>query len=144
MSESEEIPTPPPPPPASEPSILSAEEKQWAMFAHLSALLGILVTSVFGGWGSFIGPLIIWLVKKDTMPFTASHAKEALNFNIMVAAIFLIMSAFAVMTFGIGLLLTVPVSILVGIGALVFTIIAAMKANDGLDYRYPLNIRFIK
>jgi uncharacterized protein len=144
MSENEETSTPPPPPPASEPSVLSAEEKQWAMFAHLSALLGILFTSVFGGWGSFIGPLIIWLVKKDTLPFAANHAKEALNFNIMVAAIFLLMTVFTIITFGIGALLAVPVSIVVGIVALVFTIVAAMKANDGLGYRYPVNIRIIK
>ena len=55
------------PPPAGAPP--TAEERQWAMFAHLSALLGAFVTGWIGGWGWFLGPLIIWLVKKDSMPF---------------------------------------------------------------------------
>jgi len=99
---------------------------------------------MFGGCGTWIGPLIIWLIKKDTMPFVAAQAKEALNFNITVSAIFLVLTIFTVITFGIGALLTVPVMLLVGIAALVFTIIAAVKANEGVDYRYPFSIRLIK
>ena len=57
---------------------LSAEEKQWGMFGHLSALTGI----VTGGLGNFLGPLIVWQMKKDSLPFAAEQAKEALNFNI--------------------------------------------------------------
>ncbi len=150
----QESSTPPPappapevPPPAQAPmesGLPSAEEKQWAMFAHLSALAGVLLTSVVGGWGTFIGPLVIWLVKKDTMPFAASQAKEALNFNIMVSAIFLLLFVFTVVTLGIGALLAFPVMLVVGIAALIFTIIAAIKANDGVDYRYPVNIRIVK
>jgi uncharacterized protein len=136
--------SPPPAPPQAEPGAPSAEEKQWAMFAHLSALAGVLLTSVLGGWGTFIGPLVIWLVKKDTMPFVASQAKEALNFNIMVSAIFLALFIFTIITFGIGALLAFPVMLVIGLAALIFTIIAAIKANDGIDYRYPVNIRLIK
>jgi len=147
MTENEPVPTPPAAPQAADPppaALPSAEEKQWAMFAHLSALAGALVSSMFGGCGTWIGPLIIWLIKKDTMPFVAAQAKEALNFNITVSAIFLVLTIFTVITFGIGALLTVPVMLLVGIAALVFTIIAAVKANEGVDYRYPFSIRLIK
>jgi uncharacterized protein len=147
MSENEDISAPPPPPstpPPDEPGMISAEEKQWAMFAHLSSILVGLLTCVIGGWGTFIGPLIIWLVKKDSMPFVADHAKEALNFNIMVSVIFLLMYMLTIVTFGFGALLALPISIVVGIGALIFTIMAAIKANDGQNYRYPLNIRLIK
>lgn len=122
----------------------SADERQWAMFAHLSAFAGVLLTSVLGGWGSFIGPLVIWLIKKDTMPFVASQAKEALNFNIMISAIFLLLLILTFVTLGIGALLTIPVMLVVGIAAVVFTIIAAMKAKDGIDYRYPVSVRIIK
>jgi uncharacterized protein len=122
----------------------SAEEKQWAMFAHLSAFAGVLLTSVFGGWGSFIGPLVIWLMKKDTMPFASSQAKEALNFNIMISAIFLILFILTIVTLGIGALLTVPVMLVVGVAAVVLTIMAAIKANSGVEYRYPFTIRVIK
>jgi uncharacterized Tic20 family protein len=141
MSEPNEYITPPPPPQTGAPG---AEEKQWAMFAHLSALLGGLLTGAVGGWGCFLGPLIIWLVKKDTMPFVNDQAKEALNFNITVAAIFLVLWILTVVTLFIGALLTFPLMAIVGIAALVLIVIAAVKANDGIAYRYPLTIRLIK
>src|SRR5690348_10964597 len=86
------------PPPAGVPS---AEERQWAMFAHLSALLGAFVTGWIGGWGWFLGPLIIWLVKKDTMPFVNDQAKEALNFNITIAIVFVILTILGFATLGV-------------------------------------------
>ena len=138
------------PPPSPEPltppaaGVPSQEERQWAMFAHLSALVGGLLTSAIGGWGFFIGPLVIWLMKKDTMPFVADQAKESLNFNITVSAIFLVLLILTIVTLGIGALLTVPVMLVVGIGALVLIVMASMKANEGVAYRYPFAIRLIK
>ncbi|TWI04939.1 hypothetical protein IP90_01081 [Luteimonas cucumeris] len=140
MSDFNDVLTPPPAP-AGTPG---AEERQWAMFAHLSALAGGLVTSAIGGWGFFLGPLIIWLVKKDTMPFVADQAKEALNFNITVSAIFVVLLILTVLSLGIGALLTVPVMLIVGLGALVLIIIAAVKANNGEAYRYPFTLRLVK
>lgn len=134
--------TTPPLPPAGSPS---AEEKQWAMFAHLSALIGAILTGALGGgWGCFIGPLIIWLVKKDSMPFVNDQGKEALNFNITVAIAFVILLILSIMTFGIGLILAIPLWIIIGITWLVFTIIAAIKASEGVAYRYPICLRLIK
>ena len=135
------------PPPPSEPvlGLPSAEERQWAMFAHLSALIGGLLTSALGGgWGCFIGPLVIWLVKKDTMPFVNDQGKEALNFNITVAIAAVVLVLISVMTLGIGLIIAIPLWIIIGISWLVFTIIAAIKANDGVTYRYPFTLRLIK
>ncbi len=132
----------PPPAPAGTPG---AEERQWAMFAHLSALVGAIIT---GGWafsiGCFLGPLIIWLVKKDTMPFVADQAKEALNFNITLAIIFAILFVLTVATLGLGALISIPLYIILGIAWLVFTIIAAIKANEGVAYRYPFALRLVK
>lgn len=142
MDQNDTVATPPPPPPVA--GTPSKDERQWAMFAHLSALLGGLLTSAFGGWGFFIGPLVIWLMKKDEMPFVADQAKEALNFNITVSAIFLILLVLTVVTLGIGILISGPLMLVVGIGALVLIILAAIKANEGVAYRYPLTIRLIK
>ena len=114
------------------------------MFAHLSALAGGLLTSAIGGWGFFLGPLVIWLMKKDTMPFVDDQAKEALNFNITVSAIFLILLILTFLSLGIGALITVPVMLIVGIAALVFIVIAAIKSNEGVAYRYPFALRLIK
>lgn len=146
--------TPPPfnPPPATAPASeagagadgIPADQRQWAMFAHLSALVGGLLTSAAGGWGCFIGPLVIWLIKKDTMPFVDDQGKEALNFNITVAIVFLALVLLTVMTLGIGVLVTVPAGLVVGVAWLVFTILAAIKANEGVAYRYPFTLRLIK
>ena len=122
----------------------SAEERQWAMFAHLSALLGGLLTSVVGGWGTFVGPLVIWLIKKETMPFVDDQGKEALNFNLTVALVALAMTLLTLVTFGIGAIISLPVLVIVGIAWLVLTIIATIKSNEGVAYRYPVALRLIK
>ncbi|MFT3793069.1 MAG: DUF4870 domain-containing protein [Rudaea sp.] len=135
----------PPPAPSGTPS---AEERQWAMFAHLSALLGGILTSHLFGWGCFLGPLVIWLLKKDTLPFVADQGKEALNFNITAAIIgigFLVLSVpLTIVTLGLWLIVAVPLAILLGIAWLVLTIIAAIKANEGVAYRYPIALRLVK
>lgn len=144
MSVPPESVTPPPSATSSSTGVPSAEERQWAMFAHLSALLGGLVTGWVGGWGWFLGPLIIWLVKKDTMPFVNDQAKEALNFNITIAIIFVILTILSVATLGFGLVVALPLMFIIGIAALVLIIMAAVKANEGKAYRYPFALRLIK
>lgn len=142
-------PLPPPapepiaPPPPSD-GLPSAEEKQMAMFAHLSALVGGLLTSAVGGWGVFIGPLVIWLMKKDTMPFVDDQGKEALNFNITVAIACVGLVLLSILTLGIGLILAIPLWIIIAIAWLVLTVIAAVKTNNGEYYRYPMTLRLVK
>ena len=114
------------------------------MFAHLSALAGGLLTSAIGGWGFFLGQLVIWLMEKDSMPFVADQAKESLNFNITVSAVFLVLLVLSLVTLGIGFIITLPIMLIVGIAAPVLIIMAAIKANDGIAYRYPFTIRLVK
>ena len=127
---------PPPPPHDEAPAsvVPSAEERQWAMFGHLSALLGL----VTAGWACFLGPLVIWLVKKDTMPFVADQAKEALNFNITI------MIAGAICWILVFVLIGFVLLWALAIVWIVFTIMAAIKANEGVAYRYPFALRLIK
>ena len=108
-----------------------AEACRWAMFTHLSALAGFIIP-----FGNIIGPLVMWQAKKDD-PFVDSQGKEALNFQITVT-----IAAFVcfLLTFVLIGLLLLPV---LGIVALVFIIIAAIRANDGEDYQYPLTIRLV-
>ena len=128
----------PPPEPLDTAGMPSHEERQWALFAHLSALLGGLLTSTFLGLGCLLGPLIIWLVKRETMPFVDDQAKEALNFNITVAIAAVVCGLLMFVLIGFVLL---P---LLGLAWLVFIIIAAIKANEGERYRYPFTLRLIK
>ena len=124
---------------------IPADQRQWAMFAHLSMLLGGLLTSGWAGSaGFFIGPLVIWLMKKETMPFVDDQGKEALNFSITVSIVCIALLMLTILSLGIGALLTIPLMLAVGIASLVFAIMAAIKANEGVAYRYPISIRLVK
>ncbi|MEO8001629.1 MAG: DUF4870 domain-containing protein [Arenimonas sp.] len=114
-------------------SEVSQEERTMGMVAHLISLVGFVIPL-----GNIIGPLVIWLMKKDTMPFVEDQAKEALNFNITVAIAGVIGAILTMVLIGL-LVLAV-----VGIAWIVLTIIAAMKANAGEKYRYPFTLRLIK
>lgn len=120
------------------------EERQWALLAHLSALIGVLVSSYWFGVACFIGPLVIWLWKKDSLPFVDDQAKEALNFNITMAIIGLVLVVLTAVTFGVGIVLTLPAGFIIGIAWLILVIMAAIKANEGEKYRYPFCLRLIK
>lgn len=119
------------PPDPSQPE-LDVQERQWGLFAHLSALAGFVIP-----FGNVLGPFLIWQIKKHELPFAAQQAKEALNFQLTVLLAVLVCWA---MFFAVIGLLLLPVVV---IGALVLTIIAALKANDGHAYRYPLTLRLV-
>lgn len=120
-------------PPAAPVGAPSAEDRQWGLFAHLAALSGVIIP-----FGNIIGPLVVWQVKKDSSAFAADQGKEALNFNI--TTLFAVIVAAILIVVLVGMLL-LP---LIGIAWLVFTIIAAVKANEGVAYRYPFAIRLVK
>lgn len=105
-----------------------------------------LITHISGIFASFLVPLIIWLINKDKPEkgWITDQAKEALNFNITVIMAVVALWIFSIITFGLGALIALPLMLIIGIGALVLFIVAGVKANDGLSYRYPMTIRLIK
>ncbi len=125
MSEFDNMTTPPPAPTGDAPQ----EERTLALVAHL---LGII------SW--FVGPLIIWLINKDKpeKPWLNDQAKEALNFQITVIIAWFIAGVLSVVVIG---LLLMPI---IFIGNLILCIMAGMKANEGVSYRYPFALRLIK
>jgi uncharacterized Tic20 family protein len=106
----------------------------------MSALAGLIVP-----FGNVIGPLIIWQMKRNEFPSVEEHGKEAVNFQLSMLIYLVAGGALAVlgMFFCIGWLL-VPVLMVIGFGALIFAVVAGVNANDGVMYRYPLNLRLIK
>ena len=112
--------------------------RDWAMAAHLSALVGLLGNGV----GFILGPLVVWLWKKDVHPLIDDQGLEALNFQLtmFIAVIVAFVLAFTI----VGLVIAIPAFILVGIFAVVFPIVAAVQAKRGVYYRYPFTIRLIK
>jgi uncharacterized Tic20 family protein len=109
------------------------ESRMWAMVAHISALSGFVIP-----FGNILGPLIVWLLKKNEMAFVADQGKEALNFNISMTIYAVIAGLLIFILIGFALLLVL------GIVWLVFVIMAAVKANEGIAYRYPLTLRLVK
>lgn len=112
-------------------SEVSQDDKTMGLIAHLSPILT---------W--FVGPLVIWLINKDKTDkdWLIGQAKEALNFQITVTIAYIVSIILTMVSFG--LLFFIP--LIVGLGALILCIMAAIKANGGVDYRYPFSIRLIK
>jgi uncharacterized Tic20 family protein len=127
----------------------SSDARQWAMFCHLSAVVAYLVgLIIIGPVIAFVGPLICWLVKRDSSPFVDHHGKEALNFqlNILLYGVVLLTGSLVLFFVTCGLSLFVTIALLGGLGVypLVMPIIAGLKANEGAYYRYPLTFRILK
>jgi uncharacterized protein len=152
MTESNQIPPPPPPPSPSDPGTgtpatslpyqpvggsgypgpyvgppPTKDDKTMAMLAHL--------LSIFLG---FLGPLIIWLIKKDQSPFVDDQGKEALNFQLTLLIAYIVGVVTACFIVGWFIFMAA------WIAGIIFGIMGAMAANRGEAYRYPFNIRFIK
>jgi len=118
---------------------ITPELRQWAMFCHLGGLAGFVVP--FGG---IIAPLILWQMKREESPFIDEQGREALNFNITIVGATYLLTLVAVFTmfFFFGFLL-IPVVFGLTIAHVVFAIIAALKANEGIAYRYPFTLRLV-
>jgi uncharacterized Tic20 family protein len=108
------------------------DERTWAMLCHLSTLAGFIIP-----FGNIVGPFVIWQIKKDEFPLVQDQGKEALNFQISMT-IYVIASVILIF-----LLVGIPLLIGLGLFDLIVTVIAAINANDGVKYRYPLSIRFV-
>jgi uncharacterized Tic20 family protein len=109
------------------------QERTWAMIAHLAAFAGFLIPL-----GNVLGPLVVWLIKREEGPFVDQQGKEALNFGISI-------TLYAAIGY---LLIFVLIGVLVLSALFVFwvvaVILAAVRANDGRSFRYPLTFRWIK
>lgn len=130
--------TDPTPQPAAAPAapLSEAEDKQWASFAHLGGIIGILPS------------LIIWLIFKDRGPKTNVEGKEALNFQITLIigwAILLIVGGILdAVTLGLFIPIQSILYLAIFVVSLIFSIIGFQKVNAGGSYRYPFAVRFIK
>lgn len=104
------------------------DDRLWGMMCHLAALLAVLGIPLM----NILGPLVVWLVKKNTSPFVDTQGKRSLNFQITASLAGLVCAPLIFLGVGIFLLLAI------GIADLVLVIIAAVKVNQGEDYQYPV------
>ncbi|MGB2908507.1 MAG: DUF4870 domain-containing protein [Candidatus Aminicenantaceae bacterium] len=110
-----------------------SQEKTWGMFCHLSAF-GFFV---FPAFGNILGPLVIWLIKKDESPYVDKQGKESLNFQISFTIYAFIAGILALVIIGLFLLLAL------GVAWVVLVIVATLKASNREEFQYPLSIRFL-
>lgn len=106
-------------------------DRSWLVLLHLSEFLGYLVP--FAG---FIAPVVIWMVMKDEWPEMDRHGRHALNW-ILSSTIYLIASVLLCLV-----LVGIPLLILLSVLLIVFPIVGAVKASQGVEWKYPLSIRF--
>lgn len=156
MTDQPQLPPEPPPPPelppapatadlppqsapgapaaAPSPDRLQSEARTWAMLTHLTALCGFIGVP----FGHLLGPLIVWLVKKDQIPLVDDQGKESLNFQLSMTLYGIVAGILTFVVIG------VPLLIALVLADIVLVIIASVEANKGNLYRYPLTIRFLK
>jgi uncharacterized protein len=124
------------------PLATTQESRTWASLAHLTALAGVLT----GGVAAFVGPLVVWLLRRDD-PFAREHARQALNFNLSML-VYTVVGAVAsvvlvVVTLGLGLLLLLPALAAFVIGYFTMTVVGAVAASRGRPFRYPLALPLV-
>src|SRR4051795_3826782 len=115
----------------------ASEERTWAMVAHIGVLVAAWLAM------GFLCPLIIWLVLRDRPQFVRRHAVESLNFQISLLIYTAVAAVLVFITFGLGVLIVVPLIVIGAIAALVVIVLATMAASSGHEYRYPLTIRLV-
>ena len=127
---SDQMPGPTPGPAGETPVTQNQAERTWAMLAHLSGI-------IFG----FLGPLVIWLIKKETMPFVNEEGKKALNWQITVLIGWVVAVIFSFMQESLGISFFLYPALLVL--NLIFCIMGGVKANEGTPYTYPFSLKLV-
>lgn len=118
---------------------ISKAERDFAMFTHLSPLVGYVIP-----FGNIIAPLVMWIMKRDQSPFLESIGREALNFQITVMLAIVVCFVGIIVTFGIGIILFGPLLGIIGLADIIFIVIAAIAANEGRAYTFPICLRLVK
>ncbi|WP_329479908.1 DUF4870 domain-containing protein [Kribbella sp. NBC_01510] len=119
-------------------SLSASEERTWAMVAHI----GVFVAAWFAM--GFLCPLVVWLVYRQRSDFVRRHALESLNFQLSLLIYTAIAVVLILITFGLGVLIIIPLIIIGAVAAVVFIVLATMAASSGNEYRYPLTIRLVR
>jgi len=108
------------------------KDRQWSLVCHLSGLSGYVIPL-----GNIIAPMVIRSLKKDQYPMVERHAKEVINFQISFTIWMVIAAMFVYFNIGIWMMICL---IAVHISLMIY---AAIKAEEGIYYRYPFTVRFL-
>lgn len=123
----------------SAPVSTSSDDRLWAMLAHLSAVIAAVVSA---GWLTILGPLIVWLAKKDSSPFVRNAAAGAFNFTLTMWLTSLIGWILTITL--IGAVIGIPLIIIGSLGSIILGIVGAIKSWGGETYTYPWQVRVLR
>jgi uncharacterized Tic20 family protein len=124
--------------PGSGPPLTPSEERTWAVIAQIGTLVAAWLAM------GFLCPLAIWLIFRNRSDYVRRQALESLNFQISLLIYTAIAIVLVLITFGLGVLIVIPLIVIGAIAALVVIILATLAAANGQDYRYPLTIRLVR
>lgn len=165
MNDTQQIPAAPTPDPAPEPTpasstggtpppftagpgtyappapMLESESRTIAMLVHVIAVAAMILSA---GTLAFIVPLVMWLIYRERSALIDHHGKLNLNLQLTTLVVVIGGVVLGIVTIGIGFLVTIPLMIGYGIYAVVMSILAAIRANNGELYRIPLVIPFVR
>lgn len=113
---------------------IDEDERNWGLMAHLSALLGLVIPSI----GAILGPFLVWQMKGQESEYIEAQAKEALNFQISMFIYFVVSGLLCIILIGI------PMLFVFGVIWVVSLVLACIKADKGIVYRYKFNMNLIK
>ncbi len=114
--------------PVNEPAVrVNTSDKLLMILCHVSPFIGL----------PFLLPFIVWLIKKGEPDPVAVHAAEAFNFHLSYAVYALLCVPLTFIFIG------VPLLVVIGVATLILAVIAAVRAADGILYRYPLTFRLM-
>ncbi len=122
--------------PADEP--VMEEERNWAMAAHLGVMAGSVVPL-----GNIIAPLVIWQIHKKKSSFVVKHAVESLMFQVGLIAATIGLVLLTMVTMGAAFVIAGPAILLMFVASLVYMIVAAVRANEGKIWEYPVTTRWV-
>ena len=117
------------------------EERKWAMLCHLAGLAGL--SPLLPVIGCAVAPLVIWQLKGEEFPYVAKQGRRAVNFQLSMLLYVTIATVICFVSI-VGAFLVPVVFCVFGLIDVIFVLIAAVKANGGWHYRYPITIRFFK
>jgi len=113
-------------PPELQAAAASKDERTWGMIAHLAALAGL----VFLPFGAIVGPLVVWLIKKEESRFVAFHAKQCMWLQIFA------LGATIVCALLFFLFVTIPLAFLAYLGGMAYAVYGAIQVSSGKDFEY--------
>ncbi len=112
---------------------LGLSENNYLLLMHLSQFIGYIILGL-----GFAVPIIMWLLNKDNSAKVDLHGKNIINFMI---SMFIYFAIAGVLSF---ILIGIPLLVILGIIQFVSIILAAIKANNGEYWGYPISIKFLK